>query len=96
MNRQSAKFQLSELVSHIEDVIKDIDAGRYDDDGDVDVVYQVDLGHLLDHLSRAWHFAHMCDDQIDSLTQEQYEQITHAIPKLGIDQRLVESWEKPI
>lgn len=50
----------------------------------------------MDHMARAWHFAQMTDEQIDSLTQEQFEEVTNAIPKLGIGQRLVDPGERVV
>lgn len=94
MNRNAAKWELLELAAHLKDVVQDIDAGRYDEDGDLS--YQVGLQHLMDHLARAWHYAQMSDEQIAALTQEQFDAVTNAIPKLWIDQQLVEPWENPL
>ena len=94
MNREAAKFQLLELADHLKTIVEDIDAGRYDDDRDL--AYQIALEHLMDHLACAWHLAEMTDEQIDGLTQEQFEAVTNAIPKLGIEQPLIEPWQKPI
>ena len=94
MNRHRAIWQLTELADHLKTVVSEIESGRYDVDGDLS--YQVALAHLMDHLVLAWHYAQMPDEQIDALTQEQFEQLTDAIPKLGIEQRLVELWEKVV
>jgi hypothetical protein len=94
MNRDRAIWELDELADHLKDVVEDIQSGRYDESGDLS--YAGGLQHLMDHLARAWHFAHMTDEQIDALTQEQFEEVTHAIPKLWVDQRLVEMWEKVV
>lgn len=94
MNREAAKWELLELADHIKAVVEEIDAGRYDEDGDLS--YQVGLEHLMDHLARAWHYAQMSNEQIDALTQDQFNAVTNAIPKLGIEQRLIEPWEKAV
>lgn len=94
MNREAAKFELRELADHIKTVVEEIDAGRYDDDGYLS--YQVALEHLMDHLARAWHYSQMDDKQIDSLTEVQWNAVTNAIPKLGMDQYLIEPWEKAV
>jgi hypothetical protein len=94
MNRNRATWELTELADHLKTVVDEIESGRYDENGDLS--YQVGLEHLMDHLARAWHFAQMTDEQIDALTQEQFEEVTRAIPKLGIEQRLVEPWEKVV
>jgi hypothetical protein len=94
MNRNQAIRELTELADHLQRVLHDIESGRYDENGDL--AYQVGLQHLMDHLARAWHFARMTDEKIDALTQEQFAQLTNAIPKLGVDQRFVESWEDVI
>lgn len=94
MNREAAKWELLELAAHLGEIVQEIDAGRYDDDGDLS--YQVALEHLMDHLARAWHYAQMSEEQIDALTKEEFNAVTSAIPKLGIEQRLIEPWEKPL
>ena len=94
MNRERAKWELSELAAHIKTTIADIDAGRYDDSGDL--AYEVGLDHLMDHLVWAWHFSKMTDEEIDALTPEQFRRITRAIPKLNVAHRRVEVWENPL
>jgi len=94
MNRNQALFELSELSSHIETLISEIHAGRYDENGDLS--YAVGLGHLMDHISLAWHYSRMSDDEVFALTQEQFEALTVAIPKFQYNCRLVELYEKVI
>ena len=94
MNRERAKWELMELRDHIITLVEEIDAGHYDENGDLS--YQVGLEHLMDHLVRAWHYAQMSDGEIDALTQEQFRKLTSAIPQLGPDQRLVDPWERII
>ena len=94
MNRAYASLQLAELSSAIKNVIADIDAGHYDDDGDLS--YEVALGHLMDHLSLAWHYSRMTDDEVERVSQEQFENLTTAIPKFQYNLRLVELHEKVV
>ena len=92
-NRNWTTFELQELIDHAKNVIAEIDSGHYDGDGDLS--YEVALGHLQDHLNLAWHAARMTDDEFNSLTQQQFEALMLATPKLQIDQQLVESWDRP-
>jgi hypothetical protein len=94
MNRIRTVFHLHEIATDIPEVIADIEQGRYDDDGDLSL--EVALGHLMDHLSLAWHQSRMTDAEVDNLSQEQYNQLCTAIPRLQIDNRLVETWEKVV
>ncbi len=94
MNRTRAIFNLHEIAVDIPGIIDDIEAGRYDDDGDLS--YEVALGHLMDHLALAWHEAHMSDDEVDALSQEQFETLCTSIPRLQLDNRIVEPYEKVV
>lgn len=94
MNRDRAIFHLHEIASVIPGLIAEIEQGRYDDDGDLSL--EVALGHLMDHLSLAWHQSRMTDIEVDQLSQEQFEQLCVAIPRLQLDMRLVETWEKVV
>ena len=94
MNRAQAISELLELIDHAKTVVEEINAGKYDEDGEFS--YQVAIAHLMDHLACAWHFAHMTDDQVLALTQQQFEAITNAIPKLADEQRLVEPGERVV
>ncbi|XAM00266.1 hypothetical protein OT109_02535 [Phycisphaeraceae bacterium D3-23] len=90
MNKAEAVFELGELSVHIEDVIAEIKAGRYDEDGDLS--YEVAVAHLMDHLVRAWHYAHMTDEKIAGITEDDFDKITCAIPLLQFEYRLVDPY----
>lgn len=94
MNRDRAIFHLHEIATDIPHFIAEIEQGRYDDEGDLSL--EVALAHLMDHLSLAWHQSRMTDDEVDRLSQEQFEQLCTAIPRLQLDMRLVDSWEKVV
>lgn len=94
MNHERAIFNLNEIAVDIPGIIDEIEAGRYDDDGDLS--YEVALGHLMDHLALAWHEARMSDDEVDGLSQEQFETLCNAIPRLQVDNRMVEPYEKVV
>jgi hypothetical protein len=87
------KFELSELVDHAEGLIREIDDGRYEEDGDLS--YQVALAHLQDHLNLAWHAPRMTNEEFNSLSQTQFEAAMLATPKLQVGQHLVEAWQRP-
>jgi len=94
MNRRQAIEEIDELIEHAQELSKDICDGHYDKAGDLS--YAVGLGHLLDHLSRAWHFAQMTDEEIDNLSQAEFEKLTYSIPKLNGNHKLVELHEKVV
>lgn len=91
MNRFWAIFQLDELKGHIDDVISEINEGDYDEDGELS--YEVAIGHLLDHLNLAWHYARMSEDQIESKSQEQFERLIKSVPNLMGYRRLVNPYK---
>ncbi|MEN1681741.1 MAG: hypothetical protein AAGJ46_19335 [Planctomycetota bacterium] len=88
MNRSAALFELGELIAHAKDLISEIEEGRYEDDGDLS--YPVALSHLLDHLVKAWHFSRLANGEIDGLTQEEFIELTNAIPRFCGEETLVE------
>ncbi len=94
MNRYRAILHLHEIASEIPGLISDIEQGRYDDGGGLSL--EVSLGHLMDHLSLAWHQSRMTDLELDRLSQEQFEQLCVSIPRFQLDMRLVETWEKVV
>jgi hypothetical protein len=91
MNQFQAIWQLSELADHVRGIITEIETGRFDDDGDLS--YAVALAHVMDHLSLAWHYSRMSDDRINGLSQPEFEQLANSVPKLGINQKLVEPYD---
>lgn len=94
MNREQAIFQLDQLVVHIQDLIKEIELGEYDEEGEL--AYEVSVGHLLDHLAKAWHYARMTNEKIDSLTQDEFERLTNAVPDLMPGRRIVDPYDDVI
>lgn len=92
MNRIEAQSQLLELALHAKELAEALDTGRYDENGDLS--YQTALQHLMDHLNLAWHYSQISAEKIAALSPEQFASLTNAIPRLWVDQRLVEPWEK--
>ena len=94
-NKKDALFHLHELKHHLDDVIKQAESDRYDDDGDLS--YSVDLGHLLDHLVLAWHCSRMNREETGNMSQKVFERLTYAIPRFYCtdDYRLVDFYEDP-
>lgn len=72
-----------------------IASGEYDDDPAIGA-FQVELDHLMGHLALAWHYARRTDEEIDALSSEQFATLMNAIPRLNVDQRLVEPWDRVV
>ncbi|MFN3165730.1 MAG: hypothetical protein ACE37H_01560 [Phycisphaeraceae bacterium] len=94
MNREQAIFQLDELGVHVRELIDEIDQGRYDEDGDLS--YEVAVAHLLDHLAMAWHYARLSNEQIDAITQADFERLTNAVPDLMPGRTIVDPYDDQI
>jgi hypothetical protein len=94
MNREQAIFQLDNLCVHVQDVIKQIEQGRYEEQGDLS--FEVDIAHLLDHLAMAWHYARMSDQQIDSISQADFERLTRSVPDLMPGRKIVNPYDELI
>lgn len=94
MNKAEAMMQLDELGEHIQDVIARMEGGRYDEEGDLS--YVIDIAHLMDHLVEAWHYAHLCDDKIRGMAQDDYVKVTCSIPKFQRGYRLVDLYTEVI
>ncbi len=86
-NRFYAVNELSDLRDHTQEVIDEINEGRYDEEGDLSYVHG--LAHLLDHLARAWHFSRLTDNEISDLSSDSFQELSVSIPKFTGDEKFV-------
>ncbi len=88
INRRAVLFQLREAIAHLETFCEEIEQGEHDESSEMPL--SIDFAHILSHLCRAWHFKWMSDEDIDALTQEEWDLTYDSVPKWNLDARLVE------
>jgi hypothetical protein len=86
-NKAAIHLQLSEAKIALDDLIKKVEQGKFDE-GD-DVLIAIDLEDILSHLCLAWHFRCRNDSELQRLSQETYEVLSYSIPKWHEDLRLL-------
>jgi hypothetical protein len=88
MNPEGVKHELAEVVRHAQQTIEAIDRGARspaDDDG-----LTIDLGHILDHLCRAWNCRNLAPETIERLPEEQFDEFSDTVPNFQHRRKLLD------
>ncbi len=78
MNVETVHFELAEAAYHLQELVAELRAGKIDDRGEPAV--SVQLGHILDHISRAWNCRDMTPEQTSKLSQEEFQRLSNTVP----------------
>jgi len=78
MNVEIVKRDLDEALVHLQDLVNEFRAGKIQEDDEP--VVAVNLGHILDHISRAWNCKDMSWEQRASLSQGEFERLSNTVP----------------
>jgi len=78
MNVETVGHELGEALIHLQDLVADFRAGKTQSDDEPALA--VDLGHILDHISRAWNCRNMFSEQRSKLFQEEFERFSNTVP----------------
>jgi hypothetical protein len=71
-------FQLSEALEDLQALVTKLRTGEIHADDDPELA--VRLGHILDHISRAWNCKDMPPEEKSKLTQEEFERLSNTVP----------------
>ena len=88
INREAVLFQLREAINHLETFCEEIEQGHHDDSCEMPL--SIDFAHILTHLSRAWWYKWMSHEDIDALTQKEWDLMNDSVPKWNLDARYVQ------
>jgi hypothetical protein len=91
INRNDMIFHLREAKQAIDALADEIAAGKHDHDGAVTLGFPFE--HIMNHLCAAWHSKWMSPHDIENLTDDQYHQMTSAVPNWGLRLELVDIHE---
>lgn len=78
MQTQSVEFQLGEALSHLQNLVAELRSGEIKEDDEPAVAVQ--LGHVLDHICRAWNCKDMTIEQAGQLSQSEFERLSNTVP----------------
>ena len=81
MNVATIEFELGEALVHLESLVAEIRNGKVGSDDAPGLA--VDLGHILDHISRAWNCKDMSPDEKSKLSQEEFERLSNTVPNFS-------------
>lgn len=86
--RVETSFQLHEATVHLDGLLREVRARWVDQDEDVAIA--IGLGHILEHLNRAWHYRSKSVEQVSAESQEAFEAQCRLVPRLTPSCRLLE------
>lgn len=89
INREAVCFELEEAKNAINTLMEQVRAREHDADESLSPL-SVEFQHIVSHLCRAWHSKWMSDEDIDSLSQAEYDDMSDSIPNWGLSFRLVD------
>src|SRR5690242_15601013 len=78
MNVATVEFELAEASHHLQRLVAELRDGKIGDRGEPAVAVQ--LGHVLDHLCRAWNCKDMTPEQSSSLSQAEFDRLSNTVP----------------
>ena len=86
-NRQAVRKQLGEALLALQKCQQKTETGAYDADGPLAIA--ADFQHVLLHLCLAWHFKDMTHEQIQALTQQEFDHLAQTVPNFGFQLKLM-------
>lgn len=78
MNIATVEFDLGEALIHLDSLVAELRSGKIGSDDEPAIA--VELGHILDHISRAWNCKDMTPEEKSRLSQEEFERLSNTIP----------------
>ncbi|MGI6415581.1 MAG: hypothetical protein ACOX1P_07925 [Thermoguttaceae bacterium] len=78
MNVTTVEFDLGEALIHMESLVAELRSGKVGSDDEPALAVQ--LGHILDHISRGWNCKDMSPEQKSQLSQEEFERLSNTVP----------------
>ena len=78
MNTETVNVDLEEALVHLESLVAEIRSGQIKNDDEPALAVQ--LGHVLDHISRAWNCKSMSAEEKSNLSQEEFERLSNTVP----------------
>jgi hypothetical protein len=83
MHIETVAFDLGEALIHLESLVAEVRIGKIKSDDEPALAVQ--LGHVLDHISRAWNCKDMSPEQKSKLSQEEFGRLSNTVPNfLGV------------
>ena len=84
-NHYAVTMELEDAVEHLNDLIKEVEAGKYDPDGKY--CYSTTLRHIYEHLNRSYHYCDKSDDEIDKISQKEFNRLSDTLPEFFSDMK---------
>jgi hypothetical protein len=78
MNIATVEFDLGEALIHLQNLVAELRAGKIQTDDEPALAVQ--LGHVLDHICRAWNCKDMTPEQKSKLAQEEFDRLSNTVP----------------
>jgi len=80
MNIVVVKWELSEALEHLQNVVDDLQQGRIKEEDDAKLL--VELDHLFDHMNRAWNCRNMSWEEKGALSHTEFMRLSNTVPNL--------------
>ena len=87
MNPEGVKHELTEVVRHAQETIDAINERHRAATDDAGLT--IDLGHILDHLCRAWNCRHLDPETIDRLPEDRFDECSDNVPNFQHRRKLL-------
>lgn len=85
-NHYAVTMELRDATEHLRDLIKEVEAGHYDPDGEY--YYSTAIRHIYQHLNRSYHYCDKTDDEIDAISQKEFNSLSDTLPDFHSDMKL--------
>jgi hypothetical protein len=79
-------FELDEAAFHLRELAEEFRSGKLGEDDDP--ALEVMLGHVLDHLCRAWNARELDADEKMALSQDEFERMSNSVPNFQLNRKL--------
>lgn len=89
VNRSAICFELREARNAIDALITEIQLGKHDEDENLSPLSYL-FGHIQSHLCRAWHSKWMSDEDLDTLSKDEFNEMSDSVPNWTISLKLVD------
>lgn len=89
MDTSTVHFQLNEALAHLQEIVSELDDGRMHSDDTLELA--VALGHILDHICKAWNARELSLEQMAAVSQEEHDRMCSTVPNFHGQRVLGES-----
>ena len=83
MNRNNILYELEEAQCHLEELLNKIKYRKLEDNDGHSLAIMI--AHIIGHFAFAWNTRNMSSEEVDNLSQDEFEKLSNTIPDPNVE-----------